>query len=105
MLVSVPRTEIEMSDDHSARLGLPYLAAGQMQKHVTLNEALTRLDTLTQTAVISRGQAAQPGDPDDGDLYILPVGATGAKRWVLLGAVMLTKAMPSGRALSFSAIS
>ena len=33
-----------MSDDHSARLGLPYLAAGQMQKHVTLNEALTRLD-------------------------------------------------------------
>ncbi|WP_333590983.1 DUF2793 domain-containing protein [Brevundimonas sp.] len=67
-----------MSDDHSARLGLPYLAAGQMQKHVTLNEALTRLDALTQTAVISRGQAAQPGGPDDGDLYILPVGATGA---------------------------
>ncbi len=56
-----------MSDDHSARLGLPYLAAGQMQKHVTLNEALTRLDALTQTAVISRGQAAQPGDPDDGE--------------------------------------
>ena len=35
-----------MSDDFSARLALPYLAAGQMQKHVTLNEALTRLDAL-----------------------------------------------------------
>ncbi|RZJ39922.1 MAG: DUF2793 domain-containing protein, partial [Brevundimonas sp.] len=38
-----------MSDDHSARLCLPYLAAAQMQKHVTLNEALTRLDALVQT--------------------------------------------------------
>jgi len=67
-----------VSDDNSARLGLPYLAAGQMQKHVTLNEALTRLDALTQTTVVSRGQAAQPGDPDDGALYILPAAATGA---------------------------
>lgn len=66
-----------MSDDQSARLGLPYLAAGQMQKHVTLNEALTRLDALTQTAVVSRSQSDQPGDPDDGALYILPAGATG----------------------------
>lgn len=67
-----------MSDDQSARLGLPYLAAGQMQKHVTLNEALTRLDALTQTAVVSRTQTDQPGDPDDGALYILPADATGA---------------------------
>lgn len=66
-----------MSDDRSARLGLPYLAAGQMQKHVTLNEALTRLDAVVQTAVVSRTQAAQPSDPPDGALYILPVGATG----------------------------
>ena len=66
-----------MSDDQTARLGLPYLAAGQMQKHVTLNEALTRLDVLAQTAVISRSRADQPGDPSDGDLYILPADATG----------------------------
>ena len=49
-----------MSDDQTARLGLPYLAAGQMQKHVTLNEALTRLDVLAQTAVISRSRASSP---------------------------------------------
>ena len=67
-----------MSDDHSARLVLPYLAAGQMQKHVTLNEALTRLDALVQTAVVSRTTTAQPSAPDDGALWILPTGATGA---------------------------
>ena len=66
-----------MSIDASARLGLPYLAAGQLQKHVTLNEALTFLDALTQTAVVSRTTAAQPAEASDGDLYILPEGATG----------------------------
>ena len=65
-----------MSDDQSARLGLPYLAAGQMQKHVTLNEALTRLDALVQTAAISRTVSDQPATPADGALYILPAGAT-----------------------------
>ncbi len=68
-----------MNDDASARLALPYLAAGQLQKHVTLNEALTRLDALVQTAVLSRTLSAQPVDPDDGDLYILPAEATGAE--------------------------
>ena len=67
-----------MSDDQTARLGLPYLAAGQMQKHVTLNEALTRLDAVVQTAVVSRTEATQPAAPPDGALYILPSGATGA---------------------------
>ena len=67
-----------MSDDFSARLALPYLAAGQMQKHVTLNTALTRLDALLQTAAVSRTTATQPGDPADGDLYILPADAQGA---------------------------
>lgn len=67
-----------MSDDQTARLGLPYLAAGQMQKHVTLNEALTRLDALVQTAVVSRTLSSQPAGPPDGALYILPPGAAGA---------------------------
>ncbi|RZJ03425.1 MAG: DUF2793 domain-containing protein, partial [Brevundimonas sp.] len=67
-----------MSDDASARLRLPYLAAGQMQKHVTLNEALTRLDALIQTTVSSRTLAVQPASPADGALYILPPEADGA---------------------------
>ncbi|MES2860977.1 MAG: DUF2793 domain-containing protein [Pseudomonadota bacterium] len=67
-----------MPTNHSARLDLPYLAASQLQKHVTLNEALTRLDALAQTAVVSRTVAAQPGDPDEGALYILPDSSTGA---------------------------
>ena len=67
-----------MSDDHSARLNLPYLAAGQMQKHVTLNEALTRLDALVQTVVASRTTTAQPAARPDGVLHLLPAGATGS---------------------------
>lgn len=67
-----------MSDDFSARLGLPYLAAGQMQKHVTVNGMVTRVDALLQTAVVSRITAIQPADPQDGDLFILPAGASGA---------------------------
>uniref|UniRef100_UPI0035AE90FE DUF2793 domain-containing protein n=1 Tax=Brevundimonas sp. TaxID=1871086 RepID=UPI0035AE90FE len=63
-----------MSEDQSARLGLPYLAAGQMQKHVTLNEALTRLDALVQLRVESRSTAEPPADPQDGRLYIVPDG-------------------------------
>ena len=66
-----------MSDDFSARLNLPYLAAGQMQKHVTLNTAMTRLDALLQTAVVSRTTVIQPADASDGDLYILPQEAEG----------------------------
>lgn len=66
-----------MSDDATPRLGLPYLAAGQAQKHVILNAALARLDGLVQTAVESRSVSVQPADPTDGALYILPVDATG----------------------------
>lgn len=66
-----------MSDDQSARLGLPYLAAGQMQKHVTLNEALTRLDALVQTVVASRTSVGPPTEPEDGRLHILPEETTG----------------------------
>ena len=84
-----------MSDDHSARLALPYLAAGQMQKHVTLNEALTRLDALVQTAVVSRTTTSQPDAPDDGALWILPGGATGAD-WSTRPAGALMRAEGGG---------
>lgn len=64
--------------DASARLGLAYLAPGQLQKHVTLNETLTRLDALVQTRLVSRTTTAQPATPSDGALYILPASPSGA---------------------------
>lgn len=66
-----------MSDDTSTRLGLPFLAAGQLQKHVTLNAALSRLDALVHLAVLSRGLAEQPVEPGEGGAWLIPAGASG----------------------------
>ncbi|RZJ29708.1 MAG: DUF2793 domain-containing protein, partial [Brevundimonas sp.] len=84
-----------MSDDETARLGLPYLAAGQMQKHVTLNEALTRLDALVQTTAASRSVAAQPVGPEDGRLHILPAHPEG-EAWGAFAAGDLVRAEAGG---------
>ncbi len=59
-------------------LALPLLAAAQAQKHVTVNEALSRLDGLVQLSVISSTQTAPPASPAEGDRYIVATGATGA---------------------------
>lgn len=84
-----------MSADRTARLELPYLAAGQMQKHVTLNEALTRLDALVQTLIVSRTTVAQPGAPEEGALYVLPTGRTGAD-WAARAVGTLVRADMGG---------
>jgi hypothetical protein len=57
---------------------LPFLAVGQAQKHVTVNESLRRLDAIVQLSVVSATTAAQPASPADGAVYILPAGKTGA---------------------------
>lgn len=62
---------------NSTRLALPYLAAGQAQKHVTVNESLLRLDALVQLSAISDSVGAEPASPTDGDIYILPAGKSG----------------------------
>jgi hypothetical protein len=67
-----------MSNDATPRLSLPYVAAGQAQKHITVNEALARLDGLVQLAAESRVLAAEPAAPADGAVWILPGAATGA---------------------------
>ena len=64
--------------DTSTRLGLPYLASGQAQKHVTVNESLLRIDAVAQLSAVSASLAAQPASPTDGAIYILPAGKTGA---------------------------
>ena len=61
----------------SPRLALPYLQSNQALKHVTLNEALGRLDALVQLAVISTGISEQPETPVEGDLYLVPDDAIG----------------------------
>jgi len=61
----------------TGNLALPLLAAGQAQKHVTVNEALTRLDVLCLLAVKSRAVSAPPGGAAEGDRHVVPAGATG----------------------------
>ncbi len=51
-----------------------------MQKEVTHNEALIRLDAFVHGSVRSRTLAAPPGSPANGERWIVPSGATGA--WV-----------------------
>ncbi|MEM8656971.1 MAG: DUF2793 domain-containing protein [Pseudomonadota bacterium] len=58
-------------------LSLPLVAAAQAQKHVTVNEALARLDTLAQLRVVSAAVTSPPAGPIDGESYIVPAGAAG----------------------------
>lgn len=59
-------------------LALPLVMPAQAQKHITVNEALLRLDALTQACVESRSLAVQPAAPGEGDVWIVPDGASGA---------------------------
>jgi Protein of unknown function (DUF2793) len=65
-----------MSD--SSKLQLPYLDAGQAQKHVTVNDALARLDVLVQLKAVSRVETVPPVSPIEGSCYLLPAAPTGA---------------------------
>ena len=66
-----------MPEELTPRLSLPWLIAAQAQKHVTLNESLALLDALVACRVLSRTTAAQPADPAEGDLYLLPADPLG----------------------------
>lgn len=59
-------------------LGLPYIDAGQAQKHVTHNEALRYLDALVQLAVQDRDLTTPPSSPAEGQRWIVKTGATDA---------------------------
>jgi hypothetical protein len=67
-----------MMSDVTERLGLPLLAAGQSQKEVTHNAALTQLDMLMQGAVVGAFVNAPPAAPQPGQCWIVGRGATGA---------------------------
>jgi len=67
----------DLYSELSARLGLPYLMPSQAQKHVTVNEALGRLDGLAQCTVLDRDLSAPPSEPSEGDLYLVAASASG----------------------------
>jgi hypothetical protein len=59
-------------------LALPYLEAGQAQKHVTLNESLRMLDALVMLTVLDRDLSAPPSSPAAGARYIVKAPGSGA---------------------------
>lgn len=59
------------------QFGLPLLAASQAQKHVTVNEAIARLDAMAQLRVVSDAVATPPVTALDGEAYLVPSDATG----------------------------
>lgn len=66
-----------MSDERSARLALPLLQAGQAQKDITHNEALTRLDLAVAAAVKDAGGNVPPAAPDEGACWLVGPAPTG----------------------------
>lgn len=63
---------------NSPRIGLTYLDAAQAQKHVTVNEALARLDAVAAGRAETMALASPPGSPSEGEAHIVPAGAGGA---------------------------
>ena len=64
--------------DATPLLELPYILPAQAQKHVTHNEAIARLDALTQLAVEDRTRTVPPDTPPEGARHIVAAGATAA---------------------------
>ena len=65
-----------MSD--TARFAMPFLDAAQAQKHVTVNEALARIDALAAGQVRAVGEITPPAAPAEGDVYVIGTAATDA---------------------------
>ncbi len=63
--------------DISPKLNLPLIAPSQALKHVTHNEALLRLDAITQLSVEALGVTTPPNPPVEGACYGLGLAAQG----------------------------
>lgn len=63
--------------ENSPRLDLPYIQAAQAQKHITHNEAIERLDALTQLVVSDFEASAPPAIPLAGEIFALGASPTG----------------------------
>ena len=63
-------------ESRSVKHDLPLLHPAQAQKEYLLNEALARLEALTQTTVLGM-RAAPPAAPSLGDAYLVAADASG----------------------------
>ncbi|MFD1328762.1 DUF2793 domain-containing protein [Mycoplana ramosa] len=63
--------------EHTTRLGLPYILPSQAQKHVPHNEALDALDTMVQLVLVSIGDTP-PASPSEGACFGVDASPTGA---------------------------
>lgn len=64
-----------MNEMNSPQLHLPLVQPAQAQKHVTVNEALLRLDALLPGVVQSRQSAQPPQGAAEGQAWIIPTDA------------------------------
>ena len=62
---------------NTSNLNIPLIQTSQAQKEVTVNEALSRIDAILNSGAIDQNLTTPPGDPNEGDLYIVATGATG----------------------------
>jgi hypothetical protein len=61
----------------TTNFALPLLAPAQAQKHVTVNEALVRLDAVTQLRIHASDLDTPPETAENGASYIVPASAAG----------------------------
>ncbi|MDB5540688.1 MAG: hypothetical protein JWQ89_2415 [Devosia sp.] len=61
----------------STHLKLPFILPAQAGKHITHNEAIAALDSLTQLAVLDRDLSVPPAGPTSGARYIVGPSPTG----------------------------
>lgn len=61
----------------SARLNLPFLSPGQVQKEFFHNEALQIIDMMTQPVVQTAGEDEPPADPVNGEMHLVGLSPVG----------------------------
>ncbi len=61
----------------TSQIDLPLIQPAQAQKHVTVNQALERLDAAAQLRVATSALADPPAVAAEGESYIVSVGASG----------------------------
>jgi hypothetical protein len=67
-----------MAAINTPRLSIPFMAAGQAQKHVTFNEGIMQIDALVHLSLVEDGVQVPPAAPPEGAAYGIGITAVGA---------------------------